>query len=1470
MPLSVTAFRLLRQVDVKSKGRGGWSHESLALLVASLLLVFPILSLVFSSPSLGASSPLAPGVEKEVIYREDFESGFARFWLGSAKVEDDGSSRVLSVERTGGGEELLAVEYSGGLDWQDILLETNMKGITGDAASLAFRATFQSILSHYFLTLHFPSREIELQKLLNFASNGSVEIISLARTAADVELGLWHTVVVNATGGRIRASIDGLELIDVIDPEPLLYGTIGFSPMLPPGEPPRHLHVDDVRVRATVRMHSTWTQLNGPDGGQVQAIAVDPNNPDIVYAASPHGGIFKSTNKGASWVEVGYTNGLGGTKTADLAIFSSNPSTIHAATVSPGPRVGGAWSSDDGGLHWKQLLGGTNIGLEHLAVHPNNPAIVYAGIQRPGLPEAPEDPGLFRTTDGGDTWTRVMTGEVQDISIASSDPNIIYVGTSDRGVVKSVDGGDSWAEANEGIDYDPLPTNAINRIIIDPQNPDVAIAHQGYVAPGIGDRGPGDMYLTTDGGSGWRLMPAPLNVVDLAMASSTPDVLYVAGTVGNEGEGLVYMSEDLGENWTLITQEALESIPQVLTVDPTNPDILYVGTFTRGVYRTTDGGTTWTRADAGFLGGGQIGLALHPYDNNIIFATSNVYGIGWDRAAGTIEKSTDGGKTWVQVEGSPSSVVVIAVDPVNPDVIYAGTGEGSAEDAPPNATVGFSGVYKSIDSGDTWTAINEGLTFGSVSSLMINSSDTATVFAGTGVRAYGGGLPGAGIFKSTDAGETWRKVNMSDLSVQAIVMDPQSNNIVYAATMGGGVYKSTDGGENWFSADSGLDNLMIYAVAIDPGNPDTLYAGSNPFYGTGQDDRENAGVYKSEDAGGTWNHLPLFAVGANSVEHLMVDPLDSRNIYVAGHNSGWFWSPDSGMSWIWINEGFTRHGTHNYPFAAAFDASRQVIISGTCGRGLFINHLTEREPTLPLWMKVRFEDEVFNVLIESNSTVSDFFFNQPSKLLRFNADGETGTDGFANVTIPHELLGGPYTVLIDDSPVEFEVATTDTTSSLHFAYSHSAREVEVIGETVVAGSPSAPRNLEATVGDRQVDLAWNSPADDGGSPVTGYRIYRGTMSGDLSLLVEVGVILTYADTSVTNGVTYYYMVSAANAVGEGPLSNEASATPIALDTERPTVTISTPTDGAILTSTSVTVSGTASDNVAVEKVEVSWDGTSWLLATGTTTWSASLTLDIGSNTIYVRATDTSGNLETASIGVAVVINTPPTAAIFVSPPTGDVDTLFTADASSSSDAEDPPEALEVRWDWEADGAWDTSWSTEKTAQHQYAEPGAYTIRLQIIDSGGLMDTTTKEVVVASAPVDTTKPAIAVASPRDEATLASLMVAVSGTASDDVAVEKVELSTDATNWVQATGTTSWSGTLGLTEGLNTIYVRATDAAGNTETETIHVTVETAPPTQEPSGADFSALLPLIAVVAIAVAFLSILAIWRMRSTERKGH
>ncbi|MEE9174342.1 MAG: kelch repeat-containing protein [Thermoplasmata archaeon] len=184
-------------------------------------------------------------------------------------------------------------------------------------------------------------------------------------------------------------------------------------------------------------------------------------------------------------------------------------------------------------------------------------------------------------------------------------------------------------------------------------------------------------------------------------------------------------------------------------------------------------------------------------------------------------------------------------------------------------------------------------------------------------------------------------------------------------------------------------------------------------------------------------------------------------------------------------------------------------------------------------------------------------------------------------------------------------------------------------------TPCAPPNVRAVVSEGQVRLFWASPPAWGADPTTGYRIYRGPSPLALTLNAELGVVHTYLDTTVPDGVTSHYVVTALNALGEGVQSDSVSV--VLPDVTAPDVAITSPVQGATLTSTTVTLSGTASDNVEIERVEVSQDGVKWVRASETESWSATLRLTEGPNTIYARATDTSGNQQSVSISISVVV-----------------------------------------------------------------------------------------------------------------------------------------------------------------------------------------------------------------------------------------
>ena len=183
----------------------------------------------------------------------------------------------------------------------------------------------------------------------------------------------------------------------------------------------------------------------------------------------------------------------------------------------------------------------------------------------------------------------------------------------------------------------------------------------------------------------------------------------------------------------------------------------------------------------------------------------------------------------------------------------------------PRSTPGpFDGVFKSTNGGESWTAINAGLTNTFVYALAIDPSAPATLYAGT----FGG------VFKSTNGGGSWIAVNtgLTDTGVFALAIDPSAPATLYAGTSNGGVFKSINGGASWTAINTGLTSTEIRALAIDPANPATLYAGTS-----------GGGVFKSTNGGASWTAMNAGLTNLY-VNALAIDPSTSR-VY-AGTDGG--------------------------------------------------------------------------------------------------------------------------------------------------------------------------------------------------------------------------------------------------------------------------------------------------------------------------------------------------------------------------------------------------------------------------------------------------------------------------------------------------------------------------------------------------------------------------------------------------------
>ena len=296
-----------------------------------------------------------------------------------------------------------------------------------------------------------------------------------------------------------------------------------------------------------------------------------------------------------------------------------------------------------------------------------------------------------------------------------------------------------------------------------------------------------------------------------------------------------------GDEWT--SHGPAGWIVNALAVDPQIPDSVYAGTDQGGVFKSTDGGSSWSAVNNGLPGLRIFALAIDAQVSSTLYAV--VFGSG-------IFKSVDGGGSWRAVQdGIPPSaaraIQALAIDPQSPTTLYVGTngdnifkttdgGNFWSRSGPVNAqafaidpqtpTTIYAGtdlqLFKSADGGVTWSALETGLRANWVSALAIDPSAPRTVYLAT--RSFETRPPYHPILKSTDGGTTWRDSNagLSQGLIRAVAIDPTNPSTLYAGNSGG-VFKSRDGGSSWSVMNEGLGSLVVHALALDAQTA-TVYA----------------------------------------------------------------------------------------------------------------------------------------------------------------------------------------------------------------------------------------------------------------------------------------------------------------------------------------------------------------------------------------------------------------------------------------------------------------------------------------------------------------------------------------------------------------------------------------------------------------------------------------------------------------------
>jgi len=492
--------------------------------------------------------------------------------------------------------------------------------------------------------------------------------------------------------------------------------------------------------------------------------------------------------------------------------------------------------------------------------------------------------GIYKSTDFGETWEIKDNGLTNyfthDIAYDSNNPEILYIANR-GGVFKTLDGGETWESKRDGFppvdDY--VFSAPISDIEIDPN--DSSIIYAGVGVPK----------------TGYNLSSYHWESV--------------------EQKGSIYKSMDYGETWTRIYNSGIDTSAMIfsLAVDPNNSSIVYAAT-SKGVYKSTDAGTTWGSINVGLPHQLTMKLQINPDNSDIIYLTmwSEPGNALWK---GGVYKSLNAGASWSEinnglpqetgeVSGMTCNYPALVMDSNNPEILYVGNIPWTPDP----------GVYKTINGGASWEWIsrpeppNQNMDIGWITEhsisgtcLGIDPNNSSSLFFGSSTHLFqtdNAGLSWDSAYTSSAGDGYWYGSGFETTVIDVVTVDPNDSDNVYIGYWDIGFFKSIDGGASFKKATEGmLYNANTFDIIIDPDNSDIIYASGGWW-------EENEGeVYKSNDKGENWTALNVGLPDAQ-VWSIALDknsPIDSRILYAASYENGVYKSTNSGNTWFAVNSG---------------------------------------------------------------------------------------------------------------------------------------------------------------------------------------------------------------------------------------------------------------------------------------------------------------------------------------------------------------------------------------------------------------------------------------------------------------------------------------------------------------------------------------------------------------------------------------
>src|SRR5215831_5444988 len=636
-----------------------------------------------------------------------------------------------------------------------------------------------------------------------------------------------------------------------------------------------------------------WTWLGpGNIGGRVRSILIHPTVTNIMWCGGVDGGVWKTTNSGASWFPL--NDFMANLAISCMSLDPADPNTIYAGTGEPtynadAIRGAGIFKTIDGGTTWFQLSATANssyLYVSRLSIDPNNSQIVLAATRS----------GIFRSTNGGTNWTQTSATEMNDIDFHPTDSSqAIASGRAGNGFY-STNGGVSWAAAT--------------------------------------------------GLSGGR--------VEVAYCRSSPNVVYASvdassGQLFSSGDGgHTYALRNTGSNFL----GGQGWYANALWTDPTTTNVVVVGGL--DCWRSTNGGATLTKISQWFSAPSSAHadhhtIVHHPafngttirtvffVDDGGVYRANDVYTVsltsGWQELNNNL-----GITQFYGGAGNTNSGTIVGGTQDNGDLRYttAGGTEGwitwdggdggfSASDRTDQNYFYGEYVYLEIHRSSSGASANSGSDIYSgisdagnaanfIAPFILDPNNPAVLLAG-----------GSNLWRTANAKAatpTWSNIKAGTNFISAIAVAPGNSDLIWVGHNNGQIYSTPNGtaaSPNWTLSSTGLPARFCSRIAITPGNPNSVYATFGGY--------SSGNVWRSTNGGASW-----FSITANlpaaPVNSIVIAPADANTLYV-GTDVGVFGSSDNGGHWSTGNDGPANVATDELFWMGP------KLIAVTHGRGMF-------------------------------------------------------------------------------------------------------------------------------------------------------------------------------------------------------------------------------------------------------------------------------------------------------------------------------------------------------------------------------------------------------------------------------------------------------------------------------------------------------------------------------------------------------